>query len=79
MFNEPAVSMRELELESAALLPDRQTLMVLRWHHGWGHSQDCGYSSGDGCGGGDGYGDGCGDGCGDGDGGDSYGWDDDCD
>jgi len=80
MFNEPAVSMRELELESAALLPGRQTLMVLRWHHGWSHSQDCGYSSGDGGGDGcgDSYGDGGGDGCGDsyggGDGcGDSYG------
>ena len=36
MFNEPAVSMSELELESGALLPSRQTLMVLRMRHQWG-------------------------------------------
>ena len=36
MFIEPAVSTSELELESGALLPSRQTLMVLRWHHQWG-------------------------------------------
>ena len=33
MFNEPAVSTSELELESGALLPSRQTLMVLRMRH----------------------------------------------
>jgi hypothetical protein len=30
MFNEPAISMRELELESAELLPSRETLCVSR-------------------------------------------------
>ena len=33
MFNALAVSMRELELESAELLPSRETLCVTRWHH----------------------------------------------
>jgi hypothetical protein len=42
MFNALAVSMRELELESAELLPSRETLCVTRWHHGSGH----GYSDG---------------------------------
>jgi len=32
MFNEPAVSMRELEQESAELLPDRETLQVISLH-----------------------------------------------
>src|SRR5262249_36813320 len=41
MFNEPAVSMRELELESAELLPSRETLCVTRWH--LGHGSDNGY------------------------------------
>jgi hypothetical protein len=33
MFNEPAISMRELELESAELLPSRETLCVsqMQW------------------------------------------------
>ena len=71
MLNKPAVSMRELELESAALLPSRETLMVLRWHHGHGCHSHGGYGFGHhhgygfghhGFGGGDGddgYGNGC--------------------
>jgi len=55
MFNEPAVSMSELELESGALLPSRQTLMVLRMRHQWG---GCGEPFGfeGGCGGGEPFG-----------------------
>jgi hypothetical protein len=59
MLNVRAVSMSELELESAQLLPVRETLMVARWHGGCSGS-DYGYhhDGGDGCGdGGDGGGD----------------------
>jgi hypothetical protein len=35
MSNSPAMSMQELELESAELLPGRETLCVTCWHpHG---------------------------------------------
>ncbi len=85
MLNKPAVSMRELELESAALLPSRETLCVLRWHtsHGgssYGHHH--GHCDGYGRDGGSSYGHhhghgswGRGDGCGDGGG---YGGGDGC-
>ena len=44
MFREPAVSMRELELESAELLPRRETLCVTRWHGGHsGYGQSYGH------------------------------------
>jgi len=63
MLNKPAVSMRELELESAALLPSRETLCVLRWHHshgghgyGFGHHQGYGHGCGHHGFGGEGYG-----------------------
>jgi hypothetical protein len=62
----------ELELESVQLLPRRETLMVMRFHGGHGHSYDNGYGGGDGgCGDNYSYDNGCGDnysydsGCGD--------------
>ena len=52
MFNALAVSMRELELESAELLPSRETLCVTRWHishhsHGSDGGQGQGYGHGE--------------------------------
>ncbi len=77
MFNMPAVSMRELELESIQLLPNRETLCVTRWHGSWSgndyYSHDGGCDDGGGdCGDVGDYGDGgdCGDGGDYGDGGD---------
>ena len=65
MVDQPAVSMRELELESAELLPGRETMFVIKWQLSHG-------DHGDGCGGGDhgddGGDDDGGDGCGDDDG-----------
>ena len=79
MFNALAVSTRELELESAELLPSRETLCVTRFHPGYGshgygaycrgHGDGCGYGYGNG----EGYGYGGGDGCGYG-GGEGYGF-----
>ena len=47
MFNEPAISMRELELESAELLPSRETLCVTRWHLGCGEHRGFGFGRGE--------------------------------
>ena len=47
MLNVRAVSMRELELESAQLLPRRETLMVLKWHASHGAYGDGGGGCGD--------------------------------
>jgi hypothetical protein len=46
MLNKPAVSTRELELESGALLPSRETLCVTRFHHGFRYGHDRGYDRG---------------------------------
>jgi|HubBroStandDraft_3_1064219.scaffolds.fasta_scaffold1441691_2 hypothetical protein len=42
MSNEPVVSMRELEMESAELLPSRETLCACK---GSGHSSSFSYTS----------------------------------
>jgi hypothetical protein len=59
MFNKPAISMRELELESAELLPSRETLCVTQmqwWPGGRFHRGFRGFRDFGGWGGGIGYG-----------------------
>ncbi len=53
MFNEQAISMPELEQETAELLPGRETLQVINLHPQWHHH---GYGDGDGGGYGGGWG-----------------------
>ncbi len=44
MSNEPAVSMEELERESAALLPSRETLWVTKYHPSSSYSYSYSFS-----------------------------------